>query len=244
MKIVAISDQHGYLPDIPPCDLLIVAGDNCPDHPSEAEDRVGSGPQVERQREWFERVWMPWRQRQPAKRCLLTWGNHDYCGELLHQRCGACVEMVAADGTYDPETVAVVDSLVVDNSGLRIWLTPWSSQWKDWAFMAEEHRLSDRYRAIPTDIDILVSHQPPKGYGDAMFYNLETMEAEHLGSEALLDTIDRVRPRVVICGHVHSGHGHYQRNGVSEIYNVAVLDAKYEVAHPPTEIDMVFMESR
>lgn len=241
MRIVAISDQHGELPDIPPCDLLLVAGDNCLDYPKGHRDRIGSGPQTSRQLSWFYTEWMPWRMRQPAKLCYLTWGNHDYCGELLH-----------ANGSYNDlsreiprssdgyTTIAVKDGECIYD-GLRIWLTPWSSQFKDWAFMADEERLVERYAAIPEGIDILVSHQPPKGYGDMMVYDLNT-GWESLGSVALLDAVQRVKPRVLICGHIHSGYGHVTMplgdGKVCEVYNVALLNERYEMVHEPTVIDL------
>jgi hypothetical protein len=56
MRIVALSDQHGFLPDVPPCDLLIVAGDVCP-------DRFGPFIAVHdpyQQQAWFDRTVRPW----------------------------------------------------------------------------------------------------------------------------------------------------------------------------------------
>lgn len=52
MRIVALSDQHGFLPEIPPCDLAIVAGDVCP-------DRFGpfmAAHDPHQQQAWFDRV--------------------------------------------------------------------------------------------------------------------------------------------------------------------------------------------
>src|SRR5712691_2552578 len=82
MRIVALSDQHGYLPDIPPCDLLIVAGDVCP-------DRFGPFMAVHdpyQQQAWFDRTVRPWLAATPATHKLLTWGNHDWCGQMCSFR--------------------------------------------------------------------------------------------------------------------------------------------------------------
>ena len=77
MRIVALSDQHGYLPEISPCDLLIVAGDVCPDLVGPA----ASVPDAEGQKAWFDAHARPWLSAAPAAHKILTWGNHDFCGQ-------------------------------------------------------------------------------------------------------------------------------------------------------------------
>lgn len=223
VKIVALSDQHGFLPPVEPCDLLIVAGDLCPDYPGGHKERRGSGPQVQRQVEWFYDKWLPWRNGQPAKVCLFTWGNHDYCGQLI---------MRGQIEYLNSSTTAVVDAEVVVG-GLRVWLTPWSSQFRDWAFMQPEDRLKDLYAPIPAGLDILVSHQPPYGYGD-----LSSTDGR-IGSKALGNVIVAKKPRVVVCGHIHAGHG-LSVMDVGEahvkIYNVSIVDERYQLTWPPTEV--------
>src|SRR5688572_12755960 len=79
MRIVALSDQHSHLPVIPPCDLLIVAGDVCP-------DRFGPFLAMhapEHQKAWFDRAVRPWLADAPAIHKILTWGNHDWCGQAF-----------------------------------------------------------------------------------------------------------------------------------------------------------------
>lgn len=49
---------------------------------------------------------------------------------------------------------------------------------------------------IPQDTDVLITHTPPK-------YHLDL----NLGCASLLTEIWRVKPRLHIFGHIHSGHG-------------------------------------
>ena len=56
MKICAISDGHGRLPDIPECDVLVIAGDFC------AEWTRVFDPDIMRlkQMEWLNGMYRAW----------------------------------------------------------------------------------------------------------------------------------------------------------------------------------------
>lgn len=222
MKVIAISDQHGHTPSIPPCDLLLVGGDQCLDVFGGLTARAFP----DRQWTWFRDTWLRWRYRQPVEACVLTWGNHDYCG-VAHQN---------HESSQDGKRTTIACDRLVEVGGLRIYLTPWSNQFMTWAFMQEPEQLAAVYDQIPAGLDILVSHQPPHGCGDSVrFYDLASRgEAEHhYGSVALRAAILRARPKVVVCGHIHAGHGRHDCDGIP-VFNVSVVNEAYERVHGPT----------
>lgn len=64
----AIADQHGYLPTIEPCDLLLIAGDICPD------DFVR--PDSPDHLHWLDSTFRDWLRGVPAQRIVGIAGNH------------------------------------------------------------------------------------------------------------------------------------------------------------------------
>src|SRR5262249_33524902 len=68
MKVVAVSDLHGNLPAIPPCDLLLLAGDITPvrDH------------RLAHQAEWLDTTFRAWLNQVPARKVIGVAGNHDF----------------------------------------------------------------------------------------------------------------------------------------------------------------------
>ena len=232
MRIVALSDQHGFLPDIPPCDLLIVAGDVCP-------DRFGPFMAVHdpyQQQAWFDRTVRPWLAATSARHKLLTWGNHDWCGQMCSFRSDTPAHAQSTDLQILVDEGTTVASARGAGRELSVWATPWSNPFMRWAFMKRPSDLERVYAAIPAAIDILVSHQPPLYYGDRTF-DLDAGRVDHVGSRELLDAIERVRPRIVICGHVHGGFGRYEHQGIP-IYNVSVVDEAYRLVNAPTVIEL------
>lgn len=140
VRIVAISDLHGHIPpDVPECDLLLIAGD------------IGYGD-IDQSRKWLASHFADWLLRQPAKEIVATWGNHDWIGNHPW--------MV-------PELPwhVLVDQ-VVTLFGLKIYGSPWQPTFFNWAFNLNESDLARKWSFIPDDTDILLLHGPPRGYGD------------------------------------------------------------------------------
>jgi Icc-related predicted phosphoesterase len=197
--IAATSDLHGYLPDPPsfPCDMVIVAGDIMPDKRP-----------FEKQADWLDREFRHWETDIIERPVYKTWGNHDFAAERL---------MVPSD------LEGLVDRTIVAD-GIRFYFTPWVPHLPKWAYSCQEDVPNLHRAAIPADTQVLVSHGPPLGYGDATSGFIE----EHVGSETLLNRCAIIQPPIIICGHIHEGRGSYETFWGGTIYNVSALNRYYK----------------
>jgi hypothetical protein len=239
MRICAIADLHGHLPPTPECDLLLIAGDICPDRLGPNTPWARNDGRV--QQGWFKSTFIPWLKAQPAKAVYCTWGNHDWMPRPtrswadLHDGIG----LVKIDELVFHPMPADPDPEILGGGVLKLWFSPWSNQFMDWAWMDAPSKLAEVYAKIPAGTDIIVSHQPPYGYGDTVDkrFLIGDRPVEHLGSKELLTAINRVAPKFVICGHIHGGFGCYSL-GATTIHNVALVDDAYRLIHAPTVIDL------
>lgn len=188
MKVACLSDTHGHLPEIPECDLLLLGGDYCP-FPKHFQEG------------WFRQQMAPWLAKISEKTKVVgVAGNHDWIFEL-HPHLVPKMEW-----TY-------LQDSGTEFNGFKIWGTPWQPRFFDWAFNADEPKLTMVWDMIPDDTDILVLHGPPYGYGDKSTfrtnYDGEWPGYEHAGSPSLLKRIEAIKPKLVVAGHIHPGYGRY-----------------------------------
>src|SRR5690625_2317377 len=71
--------------------------------------------------------------------------------------------------------------------------------------------------------DVLIVHSPPQGVAD------RNRAGDALGSTAIRAAIERVQPRLVLCGHIHDSWGTSGMIGRAEVHNLGPQPNWFEV---------------
>lgn len=115
-----------------------------------------------------------------------------------------------------PEGTAVLHGQGLTIGGIKIFglgyavpVTPFT----DWSCDLDEDTARAMLTAC-TEADILISHSPPKGIVD------RNSAGQSLGSVAVFEAIERVQPKLVVCGHIHDSWGEFGHIGRSHIFNL------------------------
>lgn len=199
---MATADLHGNLPDVPECEILLIAGDVCP----------MTSHEPHHQRYWLRDQFSPWLRSIPAKHVVGIGGNHDF---VLEKEPWVARKL--------PWTYLLDSAVEID--GLRVWGTPWVPNLRAWAFHGEAGH--SHFAGLPEGVDILLSHGPPKGYGDLV------NGWGPVGDEQLQGMIERQSPKHVVCGHIHEGFGWYRHpQAEGGVLNAAYVDAFYTPRGP------------
>jgi Icc-related predicted phosphoesterase len=148
--------------------------------------------------------------------------NHDW----LFQKDPAMAKSILS-----PSITYLQDSSVQIRD-LKIYGSPWQPEFLNWAFnLPRGPQLREKWRRIPKDTDILITHGPPAGILD------ETPDGENVGCEELHEALARIKPKLHIFGHVHHGYGTLEVAG-TKFVNASICDEAYLPSHSAIVVDL------
>ncbi len=116
--------------------------------------------------------------------------------------------------------------------GITFYGTPWHEYRGFWdrasAFGIDALSLEEKWKKIPSDIDVLITHVPPLGVLD--------WKKKRMGSPILPKySIEKVKPKLHVFGHCHTGTGvaKYAADGKE----IVLVNAAQELCMKPIVID-------
>ena len=147
----------------------------------------------------------------PHQHKIVIAGNHDFGMETFPEKAHAWL----SNAHYLNDQEITIE-------GLRIWGSPITPWFFDWAF--NRYRGADirkHWDMIPEGIDILLTHGPPAGILDI------TTQGKAVGCEDLMQTIQKIRPRLHVFGHIHEAHGRVETEHTLFL-NASLMDIRYQ----------------
>lgn len=228
--IAATSDIHGFLDNLESevksinPDILVIAGDINP-------CRIDINAQ-----DWFLSHFFPLIKSLDIP-VIATPGNHDF----WLNRFLSLPDLKQLPGI--PSNFHLLCDQEETICGLKFYGTPWVP-WINgkWCWEASDETLKYEFSKIPQNVDVLITHSPPWINHELVDISLDHQKSfwRHFGSKDLTQVIREKRPKVSVCGHIHSG----QHKGViikddkgdevCKCYNVSRVNEKYQVHYPLT----------
>ena len=217
MKVVCISDTHmeHHKIKLPYGDILIHAGDAL---------SWGTEKEFVSFASWFREL--------PHVYKIYVAGNHDKFVEFYRNEAQ---EMLGPDVHY------LQDSLV-NIEDYEIYGSPWQPVFNNWAFNLTENELRPAFDLIPPNLDILITHSPPRFDNNVSFDRVP--KGEHIGSTSLTGRLYELgieAPLFHVFGHVHDGYGvgRYAVPHSSIVaVNAATCNEQYEPLNPPVVLNI------
>jgi Icc-related predicted phosphoesterase len=166
-----------------------------------------------------------WVKTLPYKHKILVPGNHDAIF-AIDRALPRCRQVLADAGV----TLLVGEEITID--GIRIYGTPGQPEWGGLAFDIPrgDPDLAKLWAAVPTGVDVLVTHSPPSNTLDW------TMRCGHAGCEELEKALERIKPRLHVFGHIHEAYG--RRNIPFISLNCSACTIHHWPVNPPHIVDL------
>lgn len=225
IRICALSDMHGQLVNIEPCDLVLICGDSV----SLKMQRYDESTE-----EWYRGVFKNWAENLPCEKVLWIAGNHDY----MEGKADRYREMFTK---VDKVTYLEDDGYIYQkgDESLKIWGTPWCKKFGTWHFMAKPEILKEKFSLIPEGLDILITHDAPLGCSDVLLdKSCFWWTPNHIGNPELAEAIKEKKPRYHFSGHLHSCLKEViEWEGVKHA-NVSILGEDYVIDSEPLYLDV------
>ncbi|EGX95292.1 phosphoesterase, putative [Cordyceps militaris CM01] len=187
LTVVCISDTHNTQPAVPSGDILVHAGDL---------SVGGTFAELQAQLAWLNTL--------PHRYKVVIAGNHDLLLDpafVARSPDRICEEEGAARSNLYWGDVVYLNNTserlrFPGRKAVHVVGSPWTPSFGNWAFQYPDVR--DVWDGmVSEDVDVLLTHGPPRGH----------LDDGGKGCPQLTQEILRVRPKLVVFGHIHVGHG-------------------------------------
>ena len=159
---------------------------------------------------------LEWFLAKPHRYKFYIAGNHDFDEPEVNQTWGGKAEYL-----YESR---------IEIEGIKFWGSPYTPRFGPWAFMYD--RGTDRWKNIPKDTDVLITHGPALGFRDRV-----AGYREQVGCYDLRDAVLRIKPKLHVFGHIHGSYGEESFNG-THFVNASICNEAYDPVNEPIVFDL------